>query len=173
MVAGMRRIVVRPHHRPMTTNYLPTHSSRVGELMRRMGKASNTLTRHLAGRRFVTIWALISYRGRRSGKIYTLPVAIAATPDSFVIPMPFPDAQWIRNVLAAGECQIRWNGRDWRAIKPEVISKAEGAASFGLIPRLALRLLPIDRFLRLHRSEAGHDDAVPGRWARRLSLGRV
>jgi deazaflavin-dependent oxidoreductase (nitroreductase family) len=119
--------------------------------MLRMGKAANPLTRHLAGRRFVTIWGLVSYRGRRSGKAYTLPIAIAATPDSFVIPMPFPDAQWIRNVLAAGECQVRWNGRDWHAVEPQIISKADGAAAFGAIPRLSMRVLPINSFLRLRR----------------------
>jgi deazaflavin-dependent oxidoreductase (nitroreductase family) len=136
----------------MTVTYVAPHPSRLSELMRRIGMAVNPLTRHLAGRRFVTVWGLISYRGRRSGMAYTLPIAIAATPESFVIPMPFPDAQWIRNVLAAGECDVRWNGRDWHVVEPQIIDKAEGSAAFGLIPRLSLRVLPIHNFLRLRRS---------------------
>ena len=136
----------------MTATQLPIQPSQLSELMLRMGKAANPLTRHLAGRRFVTIWGLVSYRGRRSGKAYTLPIAIAATPDSFVIPMPFPDAQWVKNVLAAGEAQVRWNGSDWHGVEPQIISKADGARAFGPIPRLSMRVLPINSFLRLRRT---------------------
>ncbi|MDP9251122.1 MAG: nitroreductase family deazaflavin-dependent oxidoreductase [Chloroflexota bacterium] len=109
-------------------------------------------TDDLAGRRLIPIWAVIRYKGRRSGNEYALPIAIAATPESFVIPVPFAGAQWVLNVIAAGECVIRWNGRDWRAVEPEVISKAEGAKYFGAVPRFALRHLPIERFPRLRRS---------------------
>jgi len=31
------------------------------------------------------------------------------------------DAQWVRNVLAAGECWIRMRGRDVRLVEPEVV----------------------------------------------------
>jgi hypothetical protein len=123
-----------------------------GELLRRLVVRGGPLLRQVAGRRFLTIWAVIRYRGRRSGKEYALPIAIAATPEGFVIPMPFAGAQWVLNVIAAGECQIRWNGRNWRATDPEVIDKAEGAKVFGPIPRLALSHLPIHRFLRLRRA---------------------
>jgi hypothetical protein len=50
------------------------------------------------------------------------------------------------------KCVIRWNGRDWRAVALEVVDKAEGAKSFGPVPRFALRHLPIERFLRLRRA---------------------
>ena len=140
----------------MTTTHvqqpIALQPSRGGEVLRRLIARSGPLLRPLAGRRFFTIWAEIRYRGRRSGREYTLPIAIAATPDSFVIPMPFVGAQWVRNVLAAGECQIRWNGRDWSATNPEIIDATEGAKVFGLVPRLALSVLPIHRFLRLRRA---------------------
>lgn len=154
MVAGMRPVGLRPHDGRMTVTQLPTHASWLSDLMLRIGKAMNPLNRHLAGRRFITIWGLVSYRGRRSGKAYTLPIAIAATPDSFVIPMPFPNAQWIKNVLAAGECEVRWDGRNWHAVEPQIIEKAEGAPAFGLIPRLSMRVLPLNRFVRLRRAAA-------------------
>jgi hypothetical protein len=126
--------------------------SRISELLRRMVARSGPLLRPLAGNRFIPIWAVIRYNGRRSGKEYALPIAIAATPASFVIPMPFAGAQWVLNVLAAGECVIRWKGQEWRAVDPEVISKAEGAKSFWPVPRFALGHLPIERFLRLRRA---------------------
>jgi hypothetical protein len=126
--------------------------SPISELLRRAVARSGPLLRPLAGRRLIPIWAVIRYNGRRSGKDYALPIAIAATPESFMIPMPFAGAQWVLNVIAAGECVIRWNGQDWRAVEPEVISKAEGAEYFGPLPQFALRHLPIERFLRLRRA---------------------
>jgi hypothetical protein len=130
-----------------------THATpQVGEVARGLIRRTGPLLRPLAGRRFFTIWAVIRYRGRRSGIEYSIPIAIARRGDTFVIPMPFGNAQWVLNVLAAGECVIRWNGRDWRAIEPEVIDAADGAAAFGPIPRLALAVLPIHRFLRLRQA---------------------
>jgi len=125
--------------------------SPISELLRRMVASSGPLLRPLAGRRLIPIWAVIRYNGRRSGREYAVPIAIAPTPEGFVIPMPFAGAQWVLNVIAAGECIIRWKGQDWLAVEPEVISKVEGAKSFGPVPRFALHHLPIERFLRLHR----------------------
>ena len=139
----------------MTTEIRPVvapRPSRFGEVVRWFVRQTGPLSKPLAGRRFITIWAMIRYRGRRSGKEYSAPIAIGTTPDSFVIPLPFAGAQWVLNVLAAGECTIRWNGREWHASEPRVIDKAEGATAFGPIPRFALRFLPIDRFLRLRRA---------------------
>jgi hypothetical protein len=128
--------------------------SRVGEAIRALVRRSGPILRPLAGRRFFTIWAVIRYRGRRSGTDYAIPIAIARRGDAFIIPMPFTGAQWVLNVLAAGECVIRWNGSDWHAVAPEVIEGAEGASAFGPIPRLALGILPIHRFLRLRQESA-------------------
>lgn len=126
--------------------------SRFGEVARHLGRLSAPLSKPLAGRRFITIWATIRYRGRRSGKEYTLPVAIGTTPESFVIPLPFAGAQWVLNVMAAGECIIRWNGRDYRATEPELIDAAAAAPAFGPIPRLGIKAIGLNRFLRLKRT---------------------
>ena len=124
----------------MTTTHanpsVEAKTSPVGEVARGLIRRSGPLLRPLAGRRFFTIWAVIRYRGRRSGKEYALPIAIAATPDGFVIPMPFAGAQWVLNVIAAGECQIRWNGRDWKATEPEVIEREEGVGVHRRVPHL-------------------------------------
>ena len=126
--------------------------SRFGEVARRLGRFSAPLSRPLAGRRFVTIWATVRYRGRRSGREYTLPVAIGTTPEAFVIPLPFAGAQWLVNVIAAGECVIRWNGTEHRATDPEVIHATEAAKAFGPIPRFGIKAMGFNRFLRLSRA---------------------
>jgi hypothetical protein len=127
--------------------------SRGGELLRRIARLGTPLSVRLAGRRLFTIWAVVRYRGRRSGREYATPIAIGVTPDSFVIPMPFAGAQWCRNVIAAGACSIRWNGRDHAATEPEVIDRAEAVAAFGPIARRLVPVVGIDRFLRLRRAD--------------------
>ena len=126
--------------------------SRGGEVLRRLIARSGPLLRHLAGRRFFTIWAVIRYRGRRSGKEYALPIAIAATPDGFVIPMPFGSAQWPQNVLAEGGATVHWKGRDYVGSDPVVLG-AEGGEAFNAFERGGLKLFGIHRFMQLRVEE--------------------
>lgn len=134
----------------MTTTHL-RRSTRLGELMRRFTLLVTPLLGPLAGRRFFTIWARLHYRGRRSGRDYSIPIAIAVTDDGFVIPLPFAGAQWAKNVLAAGECVVRWNGHDHHAVDPVAVEGAAGSREFGPVPRVLLRLIGIDHFLRVRR----------------------
>lgn len=119
--------------------------------MRAFTRLVTPLLGPLAGRRFFTIWAKLHYRGRRSGRDYAIPIAIAVTDDTFVIPLPFAGAQWVLNVMAAGECVVRWNGHDHRAVDPVALEGAEGARAFGPVPRRLLGLIGIDHFVRLRR----------------------
>ena len=128
--------------------------SRIRDFARRLGRLSAPLSKPLAGRRFITIWATVRYRGRRTGKEYTVPIAIGTITEAFVIPLPFAGAQWVLNVMAAGECVVRWNGSEHRATKPEVIDAAEAAKAFGPIPRFGIKALGLNRFLRLSRADA-------------------
>lgn len=139
----------------MTTQSVPSavpgRPSRAGELLRRIARGSGPLAVHFAGRRAVTIWALIRYRGRRSGREYSIPIAIGVTDDSFFVPMPFAGAQWVQNVLVAAECVIRWNGREHRASEPRVVGRADATPAFGPIARRLVPIVGIERFLRLRR----------------------
>jgi hypothetical protein len=56
--------------------------------------------------------------------------------------------------MAAGECVIRWNGREHRATEPEVIDADEAAKAFGPIPRFGIKAMGLNRFLRLSRADA-------------------
>jgi len=98
----------------------------------------NPLIVRLAGKRYVRAYAVIEHRGRRSGRTYTTPVAARRTADGFVVPMAFGEqADWYRNVLAAGGCVIRWNGVAYHVVEPELIDWATA--------RLALH--PVERML--------------------------
>ena len=112
----------------------------------------NRLVLLLAGMRFLPLYGVISHRGRRSGKVYRTPVVVRPTSDGFIVPMPWGEStDWYRNVRAAGECTIRWKGRDYSLVDPEVTGDlATAAPGFSALQRAMMTRLGIKQALRLH-----------------------
>src|SRR5438128_6643025 len=115
----------------------------------------NPLVLLLAGTRLLPLYGVIEHRGRRSGKVFLTPVVVRPTDDGFVVPMPWGEGtDWYRNVRAAGGCVIRWKGRDYPLVQPELVDDpAAAGAGFGAFERAMMARLGIDHCLRLrHRS---------------------
>ena len=126
----------------------------MNELLRALARAIGPITVHLAGRRFVPIWAILRHRGRVSGRDYATPIAIRRTPDGFLVPLPFEGAQWPRNVLAGEGCTVRWKGRDYLTTEPVIVGP-EARAEFTRIQRSVMGAVGMGRFLRLRVAEVG------------------
>jgi deazaflavin-dependent oxidoreductase (nitroreductase family) len=120
-------------------------------------KVLNPVIVKLAGRRHVRFAARISHIGRRSGRHYVTPVSARLDGDTFIIPLTFGNrSDWSRNVRSAGSCEIRFNGTDYRAIRP-VLADGEQVrdlirAAFSPVERTMLRMLGIRQFLLLRKS---------------------
>jgi hypothetical protein len=68
---------------------------------------------------------------------------------SFVFALTYGrDAQWVKNVLAAGGCELTTGGRRYRLTDPEVFCD-RGLHSAAPIARPILRLVGVEDFLRL------------------------
>ena len=127
-------------------------SSAFARRMRAVGRMTTPVSRLIAGRRFFPLYAVVHHHGRRSGRAYAVPVAVRVTDDAFTIALPWGnETQWLRNVLAAGECTITWRGRDLRATEPRVIGFDEAGPAFSPIQRTLLRAIGVKSFLRLRR----------------------
>src|SRR5215211_8019450 len=118
-------------------------SPRLGRsLLRSAIRPFNRLVLLLAGTRFLSLYGVIEHRGRRSGKVYRTPVVVRPTSDGFIVPMPWGErTDWYRNVRAAGECIIRWKGRDYSVVRPEVLGAGDPArarAGFNAFERKAM-----------------------------------
>ena len=130
----------------------PVTSSRLAHLTRGLARVTAPLSRPLAGRRYFPIWAVVHHRGRRSGLEYAVPVAIRVTADAFIIPLPWGDrTQWLRNVIAAEGCVVKWRGAMHRVTAPRVVNLQEAAPAFHPIQRSILRIAGVNRFVRLSR----------------------
>ena len=116
-------------------------------------RATTRLFTPLAGRRFFPLWAVLHHRGRRTGRAYAAPVGLRVTPDAFTIALPFGErTQWVHNVMATGECTIRWKGRDYRATEPRVIGSTEAESAFNPVLRTMMRALKIQTCLTMRRA---------------------
>ena len=112
----------------------------------------NPIVLLLAGTRLLPLYGVLEHRGRRSGKTFRTPVVVRPTNDGFIVPMPWGEGtDWYRNVRAAGECVIRWKGRDYALAQPEVIDVAAARDAFSAAQLRYMRRLGITRAVRLHR----------------------
>jgi deazaflavin-dependent oxidoreductase (nitroreductase family) len=110
----------------------------------------NRLVLRLAGTRLLPLYGIIEHRGRRSGRTFRTPVVVRPTNDGFIVPMPWGEGtDWYRNVRAAGECVIRWKGRDYPLESPEVIDAAEARAVFSTLQWAGMTRFGIEQCLRL------------------------
>jgi deazaflavin-dependent oxidoreductase (nitroreductase family) len=115
----------------------------------------NPLVLAVAGTRLMPLYGVIEHHGRRSGKTYHTPVVVRPTSEGFIVPMPWGEStDWYRNVCAAGQCVIRWKGRDYPLEQPELITDpAAVRAGFGAFERAAMTRFGINQCLRLrHRN---------------------
>ncbi|MDI6102462.1 nitroreductase family deazaflavin-dependent oxidoreductase [Actinoplanes sp. NEAU-A12] len=119
----------------------------------KFARATAPVAAALAGRRWFPLWAVVHHRGRKSGRDLTVPVAIVTTPEGYIINLPFgAGTNWVRNVLAAGGCTLRWKGADLRATDPRIIDAASARPYYTRTTwAVAQRLFPADAWLLLHR----------------------
>jgi deazaflavin-dependent oxidoreductase (nitroreductase family) len=109
----------------------------------------NPITRLVAG--WLPFFAVITYRGRKSGKAYHTPMNLFRHGDEYVFALTYgKDVQWVQNVLASGELEARTMGRTIHLADPLLIEDP----SRRLVPqpvRFFLGLIRVKDFLRMHR----------------------
>lgn len=106
---------------------------------------TNRVLGPLGGR--VPPYAIVHHRGRASGCPYETPVVAVPFGDGFVIPLPYgADADWCRNVVAAGEFNLDYRGSA-RRLEPEVHEADSSIAQLPLVIRTGIRLFRVPGYL--------------------------
>jgi deazaflavin-dependent oxidoreductase (nitroreductase family) len=107
----------------------------------------NRLTRHVAP--WMPGLGVVIHRGRRSGRRYQTPVNVFPAADGYVFALTYgPDTDWVRNVLAAGGCELRTRGRTVRLVSPRLY-RDESRRGVRPVERQVLRVLNVADFLSL------------------------
>jgi deazaflavin-dependent oxidoreductase (nitroreductase family) len=108
-------------------------------------RVTNHLTSPFAGH--LPGFAVVKHRGRTSGRPYRTPVNAFRRGDHYVFVMTYgPDVDWVRNVEAAGACDIETRGRVVHLVEPRRFTDPTHHEVPGPV-RIILRLIDVDEFM--------------------------
>jgi len=136
------------------------------ERIRPFTRLLNPLMRPFAAR--LPGFAIIGYIGRRSGRQYRTPINVFHRDGDYVFALTYgPDAQWVRNVLAAGTAELEERGRTVTLRDPQRFTDPM-ASLMPLVVRVFLRLMRVTEFLRMSPAPGlpgplgsrGHEDGA-------------
>jgi len=129
----------------------------VSDRTRQSTKRFNRFVCGLAGTRVGMLYFNLSalhHVGRHSGRAYVTPLAAYPLGDGFVLAVAYPEVDWLRNVLAAGECTLTRNGKEYALERPEVIPLPQALKAYPLLVKPFIVAADMNRFLWLHRAPA-------------------
>ena len=94
---------------------------------------------------------VVVHRGRSAGKTYRTPANVFPRPGGrFIVALTYgPDTDWVKNVLAAGGCELLTGGRQIEPTAPRLF-RDETRSEIRVVERSVLGLLRVDDFLELH-----------------------
>ena len=112
----------------------------------------NRITKHIAP--WMPGFGVVVHRGRRSGRLYQTPVNVFATEDGYVLALTYgPDTDWVKNVLAAGGCELWTRGRAIRLTSTRLFHD-EARRDIRPLERQVLRVIGVADFLSLKTAPA-------------------
>jgi len=86
--------------------------------------------------------------------VYQTPVNVFATEDGYVLALTYgPDTDWVKNVLAAGGCELRTRGRVIRLTSPRLFHD-EARRDIRPLERQVLHVIGVADFLSLKTAPA-------------------
>jgi deazaflavin-dependent oxidoreductase (nitroreductase family) len=107
----------------------------------------NRFSRHFV--HWLPNFAIISYRGRKSGMRYRTPMNVFRDGDGYVFALTYgSDVQWVKNVLAAGEADLQIRNKTMHLVDPELfVDPSRHLMPF--IVRIVLGFARVSEFLRM------------------------
>jgi deazaflavin-dependent oxidoreductase (nitroreductase family) len=111
---------------------------------------TNRITSRFASR--LPGFGILTHVGRKSGKVYRTPVNVFRTPEGFLIALTYGrESEWVRNVIAAGACQLETRGVQYRLSAPTIVHDPT-RRRFPIPVQIVLRLIGTNDFMQLSTS---------------------
>jgi deazaflavin-dependent oxidoreductase (nitroreductase family) len=112
---------------------------------------TNRITSRFAAR--LPGFGILTHIGRKSGKVYRTPVNVFRAPEGFLIALTYgPDSEWVRNVVAAGGCQLETRRVRYQLSSPAVVHDPT-RRRFPLFVRIVLGIISTNDFMQLSISQ--------------------
>jgi deazaflavin-dependent oxidoreductase (nitroreductase family) len=81
---------------------------------------TNRITSLFAG--WLPGFGILTHVGRKSGKVCRTPVNVFRASNGFIIALTYSSqAEWVKNVLAAGGCELKTRGKKYQLSAPNVV----------------------------------------------------
>lgn len=108
---------------------------------------ANPLFLRVAGR--LPGFAIVSHVGRKSGRAYRTPVNAFRRDDGYLIALTYgSESDWVKNVLAAGSCELQTRGRRVHLSDPRL--ETDRTKSWAPLPvKLILNLIDASQYMQL------------------------
>jgi deazaflavin-dependent oxidoreductase (nitroreductase family) len=112
----------------------------------------NRLTVKVAGH--LPGFGVVQHLGRKSGHAYRTPINVFRRDGVYIIALTYgSQGDWVKNVLAAGRCELETRGRRVLLCRPRVVTDAR--QSWAPLPvQLVLRLTHTSQYMHLEECEA-------------------
>ena len=115
-------------------------------------RVTNKILIHIAGKD-LGMFAILSHTGRKSGKIYQIPIIVEPLQNGFVIALTYgKKTDWYENVKAKGGCSLKWKRREYTLTNPEFIDQEQALPAFPAVFRVGLRMMGIQYYLQLAKN---------------------
>ena len=111
---------------------------------------TNRITSLFAG--WLPGFGIPTHVGRKSGKVYRTPVNVFRTPNGFIIALTYSSqSEWVKNVLAAGGCELKTRGTEYQLFSPSVV-RDPTRRRFPIPVRVVLRIVGADEYMELSQT---------------------
>lgn len=109
--------------------------------------ATNRVTRLFAGH--APGFGIVLHKGRRTGRVHRTPINVFREPGGYVAALTYgPDSDWVRNVVAAGGCDLVVRGERIHLTDPRIVHD-ETRRPVPAAVRPILGVFGVNDFLRL------------------------
>jgi deazaflavin-dependent oxidoreductase (nitroreductase family) len=95
-------------------------------------------------------WAVVIHRGRTSGRTFRTPLWAFRRPGGYVVALTFGSgADWVRNVVAAGGCELESRRRHYQMGAPRLYRDENASDMPAVIGFVLRRVIKAPEFLSL------------------------
>ena len=111
---------------------------------------TNRITGLFAG--WLPGFGILTHVGRKSGKVYRTPINVFQVSNGFIIALTYSSqSEWVKNVLAAGGCELKTRGRKYQLSSPTVMHDPT-RRRFPFLVRIGLRLVGASEYIEFSAS---------------------
>jgi deazaflavin-dependent oxidoreductase (nitroreductase family) len=108
---------------------------------------TNRITGLFAG--WLPGFGILTHVGRKSGKVYRTPINVFRASAGFIIALTYSSqSEWVKNVLAAGGCELQTRGKKYQLSTPKVVHDPT-RRRFPIPVRVVLSIVGADEYMEL------------------------